>query len=198
MKDVRFGEKKITFWQNKKILTVLIGLFIISIMVFSVLNFGLDTSGQEEVEYKGLRFIKINQGWQTYTEDETKIVVLGDPRDLETVSFDAVSLSFLQSIQIEKIYLSFNPEQDVSGALYDFQMNIPLSAGLVAACYEESEACAEMPIKTCSDARVSSAVIVFREANETSVVLEGNCLTIEGKNLLSITDKVILDQYVTA
>ncbi len=48
MKDVRFGEKKITFWQNKKILTVLIGLFIISIMVFSVLNFGLDTSGQEE------------------------------------------------------------------------------------------------------------------------------------------------------
>ena len=194
MKDVRYAEKKISLWKNKKFLTILMGLFIISIMVFSVLYYGLDTSGQAKVEYKGLEFIQTNQGWQTYTEEEKKILLLSDPRDLENVSSFGVSLDFLSAVGM--LYLSFNPEEDVSGALYDFQVNVEYSGGLVAACYEESEACADVPIKTCADAGLGTGVILFKEANASSVVLEGNCLTIEGENLLLLTDRLILDQYV--
>lgn len=195
MKDVRLREKKIAFWQNKKVLTGIMGLFIISIMVFSVLYYGLDSTGQENVEYQGLKFIETNQGWQAYTKDDVKILLLTDPGELENVSFADVSLSFLTSLQIQKIYLSFDPEADVSGALYDFQRNIALPASLIAACYEESELCKDSPIKTCADATLNTAVILFKEANETAVTLEGNCLTVEGKNLLSVVDKLIVDQY---
>lgn len=194
MKDVRYVEKKVAFYQNKKILTILMGLFIISIMVFSLLYYGLDSSGQEKIVYKGLNFVKTNVGWQAYTEDRERILVLSDPRDLESVSFPPVSLSFVDDVQ--KIYFSVDPSQDVSGALYDFQQNIPFSGAFVVACYEDSALCADLPLKTCADATVNIGVIVFQEAEETSLVLEGNCLTIQGKNLLIITDKLILDHYV--
>ncbi|MDP3728175.1 MAG: hypothetical protein Q8R18_01845 [bacterium] len=194
MKDVRYAEKKVSFFKNKKFLTILMGLFIISIMVFSVLYSGLDTSGQEKVEYKGLEFVQTTQGWLAYTEDEQKILLSSNPGDLVDISFTPVSLSFLSGIQ--KLYLSFNPAEDVSGALYDFQQNAAYSGAIVAACYEDGEFCTELPIKTCADVTSTIGVVLFREANESSVVLEGNCLTIQGKNLLSITDKLILDQYV--
>lgn len=195
MKDVRYVEKKSSLWKNKKFLTVLMGLFIISIMVFSVLYYGLDTSGQEKVEFNGFTFIQTNQGWQTFTDDEKRILLLSDPRELENVSLSSVSLDFLSSLG--KIYLSFNPEQDVSGALYDFQNNIEFSGSLVAACYEESELCADVPIKSCVDVGLGTGVVIFQEANESSVVVEGNCVTLQGKSLLEVTDRLILDQYLS-
>ena len=195
MKEVYYKEKKASIWKNKKFLNILMGLFIISIMVFSVLYYGLDTSGKKEVEFRGLTFIETNVGWQAYTKGNQRILISSNPEELGDVSFDSVSLSFLQGLGIQKIYFSVNPENDMSEALYDFQRNIPLSAGLVVACYEESIACAKMPIKTCADTAIGIVVVVFKEANETSVVIDGNCLTIEGKNLLSITDKLIIDQY---
>ena len=194
MKEVKVGEKKISFFRNKKLLTILMGFFIISIMIFSVLYYGLDSTGKKKVEYHGLRFVETNQGWQAYTEDGQKIFILSNPEELEDVSFAPVSLSFLGTVQ--KVYISFNPYDDVSDALQDFQQNIPFSVPLVGACYEDNDFCAELPLNTCADASLSVAVVLFREANETSVTLENNCLTLQGKNLLILTDKLILDSYV--
>lgn len=194
MKPVRYVEKKVSLFSNKKFLTLLMGLFIISVMVFSVLYYGLDNSGQEKVEYKGLKFLETNIGWQAYTEENKRILILSDPRDLEEVSFDEVSLDFLKNMQ--KIYLSVNPSDDISSILYDFQRNVDFSGSYVAACYEESELCAELPIKSCLDASANTAVVIFKEAEEDFINIEGNCLTIQGKNLLILTDRLILDQYV--
>ncbi|HIH14796.1 MAG: hypothetical protein QT08_C0009G0042 [archaeon GW2011_AR17] len=193
MKQIRYVEKAVPFYQNKKFLTILMGLFIISIMVFSVLYYGLDTNGQEKVEYNGLEFVQTTQGWLAYTEDEQRILLFGNPQDAEGLRFDAVSLSFLSDVQ--KLYLSFNPDDDFSSALSDFQQNAGYSGALVVACSQEHELCGNLPIRTCADATSTIGVILFDQANESSVVLEGNCLTIQGKNLLSITDKLILDQY---
>ena len=83
MKQIRYVEKAVPFYQNKKFLTILMGLFIISIMVFSVLYYGLDTNGQEKVEYNGLEFVQTTQGWLAYTEDEQRILLFGNPQDAE-------------------------------------------------------------------------------------------------------------------
>ncbi len=193
MKQIYFKERKASFFQNKKFLTVLMGLFIISLMVFSVLYYGLDSSGTQKVEYNGVRFVQTNLGWLGYTESEQKILLLSNPSELANVTIGA-SFSFLTSLS--RLYVSFSPEDDVSSALQDFQQNVVFSGYLMAACSEEHEACSNLPLKTCADATASIGVVLFVQAEEDSIILEGNCLTIQGKNLLILTDKLILDSYV--
>jgi len=195
MKIVPFAKKKVSFWNNKKLLTVLMGLFIISIMVFSVLYYGLDSSGQKKVEYHGVSFVQTSLGWLGYTEDEQRIIILTNPEELKDISLDS-SASFASFKDAAKVYVSFHPEDDISGALQDFQQNVVLSGYVTVACYEDSELCSELPIKNCNDATDTVGVILFQEAEENLVIFEGNCLTIQGKNLLMLTDKLILDSYV--
>ena len=195
MKEVYIEKKNVSFWSNKKFLTLLMGLFIISIMVFSVLYYGLDSSGQEKVEYQGITFTQTNYGWQGYTDEDERILILTNPQELEGVPLPSgISFSYLE--HLPKVYVSFNPENDMSSVLQDFQANVRASGYLTAACYEDSELCSELPIKTCVDASESVGVVLFQYAEEDSVTLEGNCLTIQGKNLLMLTDKLILDSYV--
>ncbi len=195
MKAVRYGEKKESFWASKKFLTLLMGIFIISLMVFSVLYYGLDTSDTKEVEYKGLTFTQTNLGWQAYTEDDQRILIQSDPSTLDSETLvGSADFSFLQDLQ--KVYVSFNPYSDVSFALTDFEQNMQGNAVLVASCYEPSDACVQLPIKTCDDATSTTGVVIFKESDSNSVTLDGNCLVVEGKNLLTITDKLVVDSYV--
>jgi len=53
-----------------------------------------------------------------------------------------------------------------------------------------------MVLKDCDDAVDGIGVIMFKETNSSnSVTYSGNCLVIEGKDLLSVTDKLIVDYY---
>ncbi|MSR86360.1 hypothetical protein EXS74_03110 [Candidatus Woesearchaeota archaeon] len=195
MKAVRYGEKKESFWKSKKFLTLLMGLFIISIMVFSVLYYGLDRTDQKEVEYKGLTFTETSVGWQAYTEENQRILIQSDPSTLDSeIITGSADFSFLEGLQ--KVYVSFNPYSDVSSALVDFQQNMPGSAVLVASCYEASDACIQLPIKDCDDATLTTGVVIFKDGNTSTVTLDGNCLVVEGKNLLILTDKLVVDSYV--
>src|SRR3989344_2868797 len=97
MIDVYYKEKKVSVFQNKKFLTVLMGLFIISLMVFSVLYYGLDSSGQKNVDYENIHFVQTNVGWLGYTESEQKILILSDPSELVNISTGS-SFSFLSGL----------------------------------------------------------------------------------------------------
>jgi hypothetical protein len=162
-------------------------------MAFSALYYGMDKEEENKVEYKGLTFVQTDSGWMAYANDEDKIILANNPLELNE-SFEKVSYSFKM---LGKVYLSISPYDNVRGAVQELERNGFLSQQqrVVMACYEDSEACKEMPLKTCEDAAESVGVMVLKEANETSVTLEGNCLTVEGKNLLNIVDKFIVDQY---
>ena len=195
MKPVRYAEKKESFWTRKKVYTLLMGLFFISLMVFSVLYYGLDNTNQKKVTYRGLTFSQTSLGWQAYTDDNQRILLQSDPSTLDAENISStVDFSFVSSLQ--KIYMSFNPEDDVSAAITDFQQNKPGSASLAAACYEDSEPCAELPLKTCEDATSTVGVILLKQGDVDTVSLDGNCLVIEGKNLLTIVDQLVVETYV--
>ncbi len=170
--------------RKKRIFSILVGLFFIMIMVMSALYYGMDDT--EKIEYNGLKFVNSGQGWIAYNGEE-KIVIWTDPRELENYDVDISGFG-----DLTKVYLSVNPSEDIKYAVNDLEKNLEFKQ-LSLACYEDSELCAEMPLKNCEDATAYTGVIVLKEANETKVYLEGNCLTIEGENLLKIVDGVVVE-----
>ena len=193
MKQSRYVGKESPFYKKKAFLSTLIGLFFITIMASSALYYGLNKAPQGEVSYHGLHFVQSSQGWKAYTSDGHKILIATNPEEFHGFSFSSPSLAPLQTVS--KIYVSVNPYDIAAPALQDLQSNLQLSAPLVYACYEDSERCASYPLKDCSAASSSVGVILLKEANETSVSFEHNCLTLEAEDLLKVADKIIVDQY---
>ncbi len=195
MKKIRYADKKESFFKSKRFISILMGLFIISIMVFSILYYGLDNTGQEKIEYKGLTFTQTSLGWQTYTNSNQRILIQTNPEYLDFVTYLGFGdIEYFFSLQ--KIYVSFNPEENVASALIDFQANTPSGVSLVGACSVESELCVQLPLKTCEDATIANGVVIYKESNESKITQEGNCLIIEGEDLLTLTDKLVVEAYV--
>lgn len=191
MKDSWSIEKKEVWYKQKKFLTLGLGIFLISIMVMSAVNLNTDT--EEEVTYGGYTFVQTSSGWQTYLDGGQQLFLTTNPEDLASVSVPAVDFSRFSAFQ--KVYVSVNLYDAVQPAIYDLERNIPLPTQTDLACYEDNDLCADYPLKTCEDASFTIGVIQLQQANETLVRQEGNCLLIQGKDLLMLTDKLILDYY---
>ena len=96
-------EKQIRWYKNKKILTYIIGLFIVSIMILSVLNIGKnDTDNTESYTYNGFKFIKVSNGWLTYVDNKQLILAYG-PRELEDIYLPPLTLT-LKEVKIVMRY----------------------------------------------------------------------------------------------
>lgn len=191
MRESKYVIKKTPIHKRKQLYIYLIGVFIISIMVFSVINLNSET--EKIIEYNGLKFIETSSSYIANKENR-QIQIITNPKDLKDIQTQKINLNTLNSLS--KIYISLNPYSSYQTALYDFYRNINLAPLKIDACYEDSELCSNLPIKTCADATSTIGVIIFKEANETLVSLNSNCLIIQGKDLLKVTDKLILDQYV--
>jgi len=190
MKESRYTGKKIPFYKKKQFFTYLVGVFIISLMVFSLISIG---DPEEKVEYNGLKFVETENGFLSYLESGRTLLILSNPEDLKDEEFQSPSIGSLGILP--KLYISVGPSDDYQNALYDLTRNIDLVGVKVTSCYEDNEACSDFLIKTCEDATLNEGIIIFKEDNETLVTYEDNCLTIQGKSLLKVTDKLILDQY---
>ena len=160
------------------------------LMVLSVVNLNSDEEGA--IEYNDLKFVASSSGYLAYNSDEEQIIILTNPTELLDLEIGSISLNSLSSL--EKIYISLNPNDDYQNAIYDFSRNIPLPSQQVLSCYEDHEDCSDLPLKTCEDATETIGIIIFKENNETLLSFDDNCLTIQGKDLLKVTDKLILDQ----
>ena len=165
----------------KKIVPLLVGFFIIAVMVLSVLEFG-NQGNEETIKYNGHKFTKINDRWVTYVNNN-KIALLYNPKDVEDAKADADYGSLLMSA---KTYFSFDQSQP---ALFlpanELMLNkniLGITSQLILACPSDNEACEakNLPIKTCDDASVSTGIILFETANETSMSFKNNCLKFQG------------------
>jgi len=176
---------------KKQIYLIALGAIIIVIMVGSAIDV---YKGKDEglYEYKGIKFRKAEGNWFAYLSDGRKVVIMSDPAELANITLSNVDIS--QFNLLSKVYISYNPKERVRNALVEFYREIPLNTLKVPACTVENELCTELPIKTCNDTTRDIGVVVFREANETIVTLENNCLTIQGKDLVKVVDKLILEQ----
>lgn len=186
------GESSLPFYKDKKkLITFGIAFFFILIMATSVLELYIGGSDKEEVyDYNSLKFVNTGNGWLAHKQDGRQVYIVSNPKDLENITINSVNLGNLNFAQ--KAYLSYNPKERNRVALSEFIREIKISPRLVAACPVDNDACANLPIKTCDDATTSTAIILIQETNETSVTFINNCLTIKGKDLTKVMDKLIL------
>lgn len=176
---------------NKKVFMFFLGGLIILIMVASAIDIGKDDE-EGAYDYNGIKFMPTTEGWLAYLKDGRQVYIMTNPAELVNLTISEVSPSLLNSLQ--KLYISYNPEEKVRAALVDFTREIKLTPPIIPSCTVDVPQCAELPLKTCNDTDDYVGVIVFKESNETAVSMNNNCLTIEGKDLLKTVDKLILEQ----
>jgi len=177
-----------------KLKKLILPLFIIFIMVFSIFGyFSASNETIEKEEYHGFSFVKSDQGWLTYKEDRP-LLIQTDPSLLESISEISISLDELNTAQ--KIYLTFNPQEDIYRASnqLSIQLSSLINTPIVLACTEDVEECSNTPLKTCRDATNSVKVIQFKQSEIPKMSYENNCLSTEGdyQNALIFIDKLTL------
>jgi len=167
----------------KKYGVIGIGLFLISIMVLSVLQGGNDS--EEKVEYHGYKFVKVDDGWITY-KNNNQIFIITNPESLEDIKIDDVYFG-----NVKKIYVSY---KDYIPINFKF---IPFPIKPILATYDEEVSVREnIPIKDCGNADKDTVVIIIQEGVPVSR-FDQNCLIIQGdeKDLIKVVDKIILNLY---
>ena len=152
---------------------IIIGVVLVSLMLFSTIGYSFiqnsGNDGQYESEsYNGLTFYRINDLWQTSIQGQTfSFQYL--PQEVSNISvFETLTL---QNISGNPLYL-VNSEnyasQKIIGNIGQYALRYQ------TACLEGTN-CTEWPIKTCEE-----NLIIFNEANATSVAQVENCIFISG------------------
>jgi hypothetical protein len=154
---------------------IVIGVILISIMVFSILGFGFGGNQQESSEktYNGFDFFQENGFWIIELQGN-RFYFQYLPQELVNVS---ISGTFNIQDYVDKplYFVGTNPEaaqvilNNIGGVLLRYQ----------EACLDDEDCKNEdLPIKTCED-----NLIIFKESEEnsdTKVEKEGKCVYISG------------------
>lgn len=186
-------EKSTSFFKSKKLLTYLIGFFIIIIMAMSAMD--LWKGSGESYVYHGIKFTKSEDtgSWVSYI-NSNQVALTYNPQELENVT--DVDFSLFNSVQ--KIYLSTdNPLVNYQSMNY-FSKRLPLTPKKTLACTPESEnvtECSQFPLKDCNDADDNVGVVIFkRSENFTKSLVSSTCLELEGDSdyMTKVIDKAAL------
>lgn len=185
-------DAKLPFYKDKKkLVTISIASFFIIIMATSILELYVGNRNQENIyDYNGVKFTDVGNGWLAYLDNGRQLYIVSSPKELENVTLAPLNLGTIN--YAEKIYLSYDPKNIDKMALSEFLREVKLTPRIVYACPKDSDLCRDMPLKACEDATLSAAVILIQQANDTSVTFINNCLSIQGKDLTKVVDKLIL------
>ncbi len=161
---------------------------------------------QEETGYiyNGFTFTNVTGLWYTQLQKEETGVLYNvplhfGPRELETVSLQGNALSFLNN---SKMYITFDPIgssfEYVALSASELSINLAQTFNItpVGACTtNETKACSDRPIVRCG--KTKDATIYLRQSNETGVIVDGNCVIVQGrgKNLVRATDRLLLHLF---
>ena len=161
---------------------IVLPLFIAFILIFSV--FGIMFSGpsatpevSNTIEHNDYTFTRGDQGW-TVPVQGTQITLVYTPFDLQDVVIDPQALVDFKAAQ--KTYLTRNPAESYYGGERDFFVSLKPFSNLFLACSEESDTCANAPLKTCADASSESLVVAFELDEAALIDYDDHCLTITG------------------
>ncbi len=170
MKIKPIREKRIRWYNNKKFLTSMIGLFIIFIMIASALNLWKGEENTNE-KYNGFYFVKLDNGWVTYVSNDA-IQFSYSPKELEDIYVPMFNLN-------NKIYVMYDPKNmKENDYLIERLLGMLRYKGFSAflACDKE-EGCGNVPILNCT---APNTLFYFKEENTTKVYNDNNCITISG------------------
>lgn len=156
------------------------------------------------VTYNGFEFTEIANTWYTQWQHNDKLVALAmryNPYEAENVTvLGELSEGFLQ----RQIHITFDPYSDDESFKYLALAAAELSQSIVKAFGKEvipactqyhHETCENLSIVTCAD--TGKAVIELKAEEPTQIILQGNCITIQGKEfeIVRAADKLLYLWY---
>jgi hypothetical protein len=172
---------------------LLMTIFVVVILGASTAGYALmETSSSESKKYNGTTFIKTTSGWQPKKMNFVTTYLPGDVENI-SVSGDLSIDNFANNA-----YLVASGEGQFSAA-NELLKVLPLKKATLS-CLPENENesfCKDLPLKNCEDASTENPIIIFSDANETSVSYSDYCLKIEGKDegFIMAADKTIFVLY---
>jgi hypothetical protein len=151
--------------------------------------------------YNRFSFVFVDGLWYTQVQKNKTVwdVPLHfGPKQLENISITGITSNKFAD---NNVYITFDPiGKDLQYvALASAEISLSLTKGFgvfpIAACDKnETDACSNRPIKTCNN---QDSVIYMRQSNQTKVVINGNCVIIEGNDwgIVKATDRLLLNWY---
>ncbi|MFC1741781.1 hypothetical protein ACFL3V_04570 [Nanoarchaeota archaeon] len=172
--------KKEPFMTKKMLWTFIIGGLMVA-SVFGIM-FSSFNSGQEENTYGDYTFSRTKFGWATEIDGkQAEFDYL--PQDVEELNVSAEVIQKLVDSRV--LYITFDPNSKIVDKFelmrYRFSGALGDSFGkyVMPGVTNHTEAYAGQPLVDCGNATAATPVIHVTEGNETVVVLDGDCITIE-------------------
>jgi len=139
--------------------------------------------------FNGNEFCQVDDIWYTdFRQGNTIYTGVGfhyDPKSVKDIEIEGtLSESFLNS---DVYYVTFDPNKEKLGytALASAELQLSLARAmnlpLKAACTTNHTGCIDVPVITCDN--TEKPVFFVNEAEETSVVFDGNCVTVSGQGM---------------
>lgn len=172
-----------------------------------VLNLQGKLKPEQGYVYKGVySFVKFDDVWHTQLKSPkgTRVYSMAlrySPKEVENITIEGFLNKQFFDAQSE-VYVAFDPTGNdfsrVALAVADFDAHITkvFEKVPIAACdRNETEACRERPIVTCSDK--DKLVLYAREADRFRVYYNDNCIVVEGNgfDLVKGVDRVLYNLY---
>ena len=183
--------------KKKKRNRIILGIFLVFTMFFSVIGFGLkggslgnsgntddqdiNTPENNGVFYNGFEFIPQNGFW-ILNKNNTNFIFRFNPNQIEKVNS---TLNPLNSYSNKKLYISSEnvlAESEIRTNLGGFVQGISI------ACLNGEECSGNRSIKTCKD-----NFIIIKKSNNSKIIQEDNCVFIDGKesDLIKLADEFL-------
>jgi len=157
----------------------------------------------ERVTYNEFEFLFYNDLWNFQWQrgnDLFDIHLRFNPYDAETVT--VIEVSPFNNFTTDKVYIAFDPLGNNSEylplAVGEFALSLKRVFGKdpIASCTRnETEPCHSREIITCDN--TNESVVILQEINDTKVIIDDNCLTVQGSGLelLRAIDRVLYQWY---
>ena len=166
---------------------IVLGIFLIFIMMFSVLGYGFGNQDQngssEKINYNGYEFISQDGFWMLNFQDIDFFFKYNPNQIIRTDS----TINLINSYQENPLYIY---SEDLNS---EYELNINLNRlvpRIQNACLSEEECQdTDSPIKTCED-----HFIIIKEDTSARIEQDNNCVFIKGnkEDLVKLTDDFLL------
>tara|TARA_Y100000310_G_scaffold332444_1_gene408034 strand:+ start:9178 stop:9870 length:693 start_codon:yes stop_codon:yes gene_type:complete len=189
--------------KQRKIFLTMVVVIIISLAILFSIRFFFGDEKYPEYTYNGFTFRKIAGLWHTEWQLEDKVYSIHlryGPRESEDVPVYTTE-EYVELNPSRTTYLTSDPGYNkayVALASSEIALNLANTFGVIpiGACTENGTypACSTRPIVTCDNTEDSEAAVIYiKEDDENKIIVDGNCLTIQGRgeDIVKAADKVI-------
>ncbi len=161
---------------------LILPIFIVFILVTSM--FGFMWSGSNtKVEYKGFKFTRLDTGMFRLKVENIVVEFRYFPSELEWINSSG---GIGERFDTPMIYFTSNPDSDYKEQIAEmhkhFNELLDETRGIYVQNAFTSESEYNLPVITCENATLAVPVISMEKSNSTEIILDQNCIVVNGKN----------------